>query len=150
MHHSRVCLEVALIFSEAYKYLVSRNQILQLLGHAGLRRIFASHGGATFGLANLDEDDDEEEDDSMEGGYGSMVGRRRRKRKASKVEFPKVPSEVGRELMDSGNFGSNEYYQDILRRKKQKPSRRILSRELGLDAIQDRRGNKLLSQVSRN
>ncbi|MCJ1393870.1 hypothetical protein MMC18_006746 [Xylographa bjoerkii] len=122
---------------------VSRNQILQLLGHAGLRRIFASHGGASFGLADLDEDDD---DDGMEGGYGSMVGRRRRKRKASKVEFPKVPSDVGRELMNSGNFGSNEYYQDILRRKKQKLARRILSRELGLDAVQDRRGNKLLSQ----
>ena len=126
---------------------MSRNQILQLLGHAGLRRIFANHGGATFGLANLDEDDDEV-DDGMEGGYGSMVGRRRRKRKTSKVEFPKVPSEVGRELMDSGLFGSNEYYRDVLRRKKQKLARKILSRELGLDIVQDRRGNKLLSQVS--
>ncbi|MCJ1404199.1 hypothetical protein MMC11_007424 [Xylographa trunciseda] len=124
---------------------VSRNQILQLLGHAGLRRIFASHGGASFGLADLDEDDDE--DDSIEGGYGSMVGRRRRKRKVSTVEFPKVPSDVGRELMNSGNFGSNEYYQDILRRKKQKLARRILSRELALDPLQNRRGDRLLSQL---
>ena len=76
-----------------------------------------------------------------------MVGRRRRKRKTSKVEFPKVPSDVGRELMNSGNFGSNEYYRDILRRKRQKLARRVMSRELGLDATQDKRGDRLISQV---
>ena len=128
--------------------LVSRNQILQLLGHAGLRRIFASHGGAGFGLADLGEDDDE--DNGIEGGYGSMVGRRRRRRKSPKAEFPKVPSSVGRELMDSGNFGSNEYYRDVLRRRKQKLASRVMSRELGLDSAHDKRGNKLLCQVSKS
>lgn len=131
---------------------VSRNQILQLLRHAGLRTIFASHGGARFGLAELNgvDDDDDDYDDDDDGGHGGMVGRRRRKRKTSKVDYPKVPSKVGQELMDSGNFGSNEYYRDILIRKKQKLAMRIMSRELGRDAVQDRRGNKLLSQVNTN
>ncbi|MCJ1473444.1 hypothetical protein MMC13_002095 [Lambiella insularis] len=124
---------------------VSRNQILQLLGHAGLRRIFASRGGTRSGLPELDGEESDD-DDGLEVGYGSTVGRRRRKCQASKVDFPEVPSVAGQELMNSGNFGFNECYRDILRRKKQKLGRRVLTRELGQDTAQDRRGNKLLSQ----
>ncbi|MCJ1245808.1 hypothetical protein MMC30_003012 [Trapelia coarctata] len=126
---------------------VSRDQILQLLGHTGLRRIFTSHGGAWLGLGSDEADDDEDDDDFTAGGYGAMLGRRRRRRRAATpVELPKVPSDVGRELMNSGTFGSNEYYQDILRNKKRKLARRVMSRELGVDTVQDKRANRLLLQ----
>ena len=63
------------------------------------------------------------------------------------VDFPKVPSDVGRVLMSSGNFGSNEYYQNILRKRKRKLALRLMARELGLDAVQDMTANRLVSQV---
>lgn len=129
---------------------VSRDQLFQLLGHTGLRRIFASHGGAWLGLGADEAEDDEDEDDVTVGGYGAMLGRRRRRRRAATpVNFPKVPSDVGRGLMCSGTFGSNEYYQDVLRKKKRKLARRVMHRELGSDTVQDKRLNKLLLQVSK-
>jgi NADH/NAD ratio-sensing transcriptional regulator Rex len=51
-------------------------------------------------------------------------------------------------LMDSGLFGSNEYYQDILRQRKQRLGRKLMSRELGVDQSQLRRDNQLISQVN--
>lgn len=79
-----------------------------------------------------------------------MLGRRRRRRRAATpVEFPKVPSDIGRELMNSGTFGSNEYYQDIVRKKKRKLARRVMSRELGLDTVHDKRISRLLLQASK-
>ena len=119
---------------------VSRNQILQLLGHAGLRRIFATRRQAGIIVENDDDED-------LAGGYGRFVGRHIRHRKSSKALYPPVPSKEGRRLMDSGTFGSNEYYRDMLRKRKQRLSRRLMSRELGLDSVQDRRGNRLISQV---
>jgi len=50
--------------------------------------------------------------------------------------------------MNSGTFGSNEYYQDILRKKKRKLGRRVISRELAVATVQDNRVNRLLLQVS--
>ena len=76
-----------------------------------------------------------------------MGGRRLRRRKGSKVAHTPGPSEEGRELMDSGTFGSSEYYRDILRKRKQRLARRLMSRELGLDAVQDRKAKHLMSQV---
>ena len=126
---------------------VSRNQILQLLGHTGLRRIFASHGGAWLGLGG-DAAEDEDDDDFTARGHGTMLGwGRRRRRAANSVEFPKVPSDVGRELMDSGTFGSNEYYKISLRKRKRKLARRVMSRELGNCTAQGKRANNLLLQV---
>lgn len=129
---------------------VSRDQILQLLGHTGLRRIFASHGGAWLGLGADEAEDDEDDNDVTVGGYGAMLGRRRRRRRAATpVDFPKVPSDIGRGLMNSGTFGSNEYYHDVLRKKKRKLAGRVMNRELGSDAVQDKRLNRLLLQVSK-
>lgn len=59
--------------------------------------------------------------------------------------FPKVPSEEGRKLMQSGVFGSNDY--DI--RPKKQIARRILEREIGMgDRMQRKRDHGVLAQVS--
>lgn len=59
--------------------------------------------------------------------------------------FPKVPSEEGRKLMQSGVFGSND---DDTQPKKQ-IARLILEREIGMgDRMQRKRDNGVLAQVS--
>ena len=84
----------------------------------------------------------------MEDGTATLLGRNRRRcKKTKKADFPKVPSDVGRGLMSSGNFGINENYQDILRKRKRKLARRLMTRELGLNAVQDKTANRLVSQV---
>lgn len=62
--------------------------------------------------------------------------------------FPKVPSEAGRELMDSGQFGANPPAWGHWARKDL--ARRILDRELGiLTPAEPRTSQKLIVQVSR-
>ena len=118
---------------------VSPNQIMQLLGHAGLRRIFANHGDSR---AAADEDEAEEEVDTS--GFGT---RRRRRTKRAKHPYPTVPSEEGTRLMRSGTFGCTEYYQDILMRKNKRLARRLLSRELGAERGQFGTQGRIISQV---
>lgn len=63
--------------------------------------------------------------------------------------FPKVPSEAGRELMDSGQFGANPSTSE--RSAKKALARRILDRELGIsNPAESRRNNKLIVQVREN
>ncbi|KAI9825987.1 MAG: hypothetical protein M1819_007488 [Sarea resinae] len=117
---------------------ITQGQIMRLLGgHSGFARILAQH--LPGGRAMLDE-----ENDDLEGGYGGLPGRRRRRPKA---ELPKVPSDTGRELMESGTFGSNEPFEGSFK-KKRKLSSRILNRELGLldNVSRQRTANKLISQ----
>ena len=111
-------------------------QILQLLGHAGLQRLFANHGASGVQAILTDDDD---------GTFG--VGRRRRRPRTSGPKFPKVPSEQGKKLMDSGTFGSNEYYHDLLRKRKPRLATRLMQRELGIDDSRLKRTNRLMSQV---
>ena len=127
--------------------LVSRNQILQLLGHAGLRRLFASHGTGGLRAVELD-DDDEDDDDGLEGVYGIRAGRWRRRSKPPKSKPPPVPSEEGRKLMNSGIFGSNDYYQDLLKKRKPQLHRRLMARELGTHAALSKRDNRMIAQVT--
>ncbi|KAF2965978.1 hypothetical protein GQX73_g7597 [Xylaria multiplex] len=56
--------------------------------------------------------------------------RMRRRRNQDPNRFPKVPSEKGRELMNSGTFGANDISSPL--RKKKQLARRILNRELGI------------------
>ena len=49
--------------------------------------------------------------------------------------------------MELGTFGQNEHYQDQLRMKKQRVSRILMERELGLKTEQVRRKNQAISQV---
>ncbi|KAL1634497.1 hypothetical protein SLS56_002190 [Neofusicoccum ribis] len=103
---------------------ITREQIMQLLGHAGLRRIFADHTSGR--RAPLDDDDDSETDNT---GYGGVGTRRRRGR--GRKAFEKVPSDEGRKLMASGTFGANDRPEDSYMRKK-KLAYRLMRRELGL------------------
>ena len=62
--------------------------------------------------------------------------------------FPKIPSEQGKELMDSGIYGSNEYFVDRRRKRKNNLSERLMWRKLGLEARgSSRRANRYLAQV---
>ncbi len=112
---------------------------MQLLGQAGLRRIFANHGDSR---AAADEDEAGEEVDTS--GFGT---RRRRRTKRAKHPYPAVPSEEGTRLMRSGTFGCTEYYQDILKKKNKRLARRLLSRELGAERGQFGTQGQIISQV---
>lgn len=119
---------------------VTRNQLLQLLGHAGLGRLFADHTGRRR-RPLLDDDDEDSEPDTGYGGVGP-----RRRRGLGRKAFQKVPSEEGRELMESGTFGTNDRSEDTLRRRK-KTAYRLMQRELGLGcAGRQKSVNRLISQ----
>jgi DDB1- and CUL4-associated factor 11 len=61
---------------------------------------------------------------------------------------PKVPSENGIALMNSGFYGNNPSYADEARRRKKKLATRIMWRELGIGAPGERRrDSRLVFQV---
>jgi WD repeat-containing protein 23 len=115
--------------------LVTRDQIMQLLGHEGIGRLFATTYANRASLnrnpraADIEDDDSEEEDEEAGNGYDPVVPRRRRNR--GRAAFQKVPSEQGRELMNAGNFGSSPRSEDTIKRKK-RLAYNIMRRELGL------------------
>ena len=117
---------------------VTSQQIIRLLGANGLRRMLQSHGLiGTRTLRGLD-------DNELEDGYGGL--RRRRTRDPNR--FPKVPSDVGKELMDSGIYGSRDGFVDVRRQRKTNLSQRLMWRKLGVEARgTQRRANQLIAQV---
>lgn len=117
--------------------------MMQLLGNAGLRRLFTNHRASELGASNADDDGE------IEDGYGGPTTGRKRRPKGAKQNFPPIPSEEGRKLMHSGIFGRNEYYEDILRKRKNRLSRSLMSRELGTNVDHPLRSNRLMSQVRR-
>ncbi|KAJ9302546.1 hypothetical protein DTO217A2_7267 [Paecilomyces variotii] len=110
---------------------VTSAQILQVLGANGLRRILQSHGLLGPGIDDEDDDDDEY---GVQMHYGFGFGRRRRRRQGPPEEvYPKVPSEVGRELMMSGHYGNNPDYVDDLKKRKKRLATKLMWRELGIE-----------------
>ncbi|KAI1140651.1 WD40 repeat-like protein [Hypoxylon sp. FL0543] len=95
--------------------LVSRRQVLDFLRRSNL-------GHLVFGNGDSNGESDDED-------Y-SPFGYRRRPRAMDPDRFPKVPSEKGRELMNSGTFGASSIYSRI--KTKKQLARRILDRELGM------------------
>ena len=116
---------------------------MQLLGHAGLRRIFANHRAGGSGITLQLDDGNEILDD----GFGGLATRRRRRDKGSRKKFPPVPDEEGRKLMDGGVFGCNEYYRDITRKRNTRLARKLMSRELGTVRGHSTRAATAISQV---
>ncbi|KAF2741556.1 WD40 repeat-like protein [Polyplosphaeria fusca] len=110
---------------------ITRDHITQLLSHPGMGRIFTSgftqSGNVRF-LADDEEDEDNDEEDTEE---DPVASRTRRRRGIGRAAFQKVPSDEGRELMNSGTFGSNPRPQDTMKRKK-KLAYNVMQRELGL------------------
>lgn len=113
---------------------------MQLLGHAGLRRIFANHRAGGSGITlQLDE--------GLDDGLGGLPTRRGPRANGSSNKFPRVPSEEGKKLMDGGVFGSNEYYRDTTRKRNTRLARKLMSRELGTGRGQSTRTSSAISQV---
>ena len=113
---------------------------MQLLSHAGLRIPLDAHIASRSGAPNVDDED-------LEDGYGGLGTRRKRRLKGVKEKFPTIPDDDGRILMNTGTFGENEYYKDILRKRKPLLATRLMRRELGIDRYSSTRTNKLISQV---
>ncbi|KAJ4507583.1 hypothetical protein HRR83_004163 [Exophiala dermatitidis] len=98
------------------------------------------------------DDEDDEDDMILEGSgpFGSLHGRRRRRRpKPPEDRFPKVPSDNGRALMNSGLYGSRDDFVDILRKRRRTVAERLMWRRLGVDGRSSmRRQNRLIAQDS--
>ncbi|KIW78251.1 hypothetical protein Z517_08085 [Fonsecaea pedrosoi CBS 271.37] len=96
---------------------------------------------------NLFADDDDDDDDEPYD-YGGFSRRRRVQRQKPKGDrFPKVPSEAGKALMNSGAYGCRDTYLDIRRKRRRTVSERLLWRRLGLEARSTmRRQNNLIAQ----
>ena len=110
---------------------------MQLLGHAGLRQIFANHWAGGSGITLQLDDRNQVLDD------GFRLGSARRRRR----EFPPVPSGEGKKLMDGGFFGSNDYYRDITRKTNTRLARKLMCRELGAGSSLSTRTVSAISQV---
>ncbi|KAI9703290.1 MAG: hypothetical protein M1836_007856 [Candelina mexicana] len=121
---------------------ITPTQIRQLLGQYGLDRIYVQHAGAARGIP-ADADGG-----GLLGGFGGLGAlRRRRPKPGSGNSYPKVPSEVGQKLMDSGEFGVNDGYKRNPKRRSTKLFRKLLSRELGLESGgRERTANRRLVQ----
>lgn len=119
---------------------VSRTQLMQLIGHAGLQSLFTNHNTAHAEAFGPDD-----EDTDLDDGYGGFGNRRPRPRGA-KTKPPSVPSEEGRKLMDSGTFGTSISSQ-ISPKMKTQLARSLMSRELGVGRVNSVTTNKLLSHV---
>lgn len=117
------------------------------MGAARLLRILASSrlvGG--LGGQGLGDDDD---DDDIQGWGFRGLRPRARPDPPDPNRFPKVPSEEGRKLMDSGAFGKVEpvWTSLDLSKRKKRLARRILERELGLgDGVQRKINQGMMMQ----
>lgn len=100
--------------------LVSAAELFRFLGSEGLRRILPTHriSGLRFYL-----------DENGNDVYGGTIYRRRGSRTGEHL-LPKIPSHAGRELMYSGDYGSNLHYVDKIKRRNERLSTRLMWREL--------------------
>lgn len=125
--------------------------ILLILRYAGQRqhrlfqRLLASgQFGRLFNLTQAGVIADEDDDDDS-------PYRRRMRRRPDPNRFPKVPSDNGIELMNSGIFGLNEAHKDQAGdlHSRKRLARRILDRELATpDHVHQRLNHRLMAQVS--
>lgn len=112
---------------------------MQLLGQQGLGRIYVQHAGAARGTRYGDNEDGF-------GGFG--MGRPRRPKNRTMNDYPKVPSEAGRNLMASGTFGNRGGYDSASTNRKVRLSRKLLRRELGLEnGSRQKTANRSIAQV---
>lgn len=92
----------------------------------------------------LDADLDDDDEDYM----GPFRERRRRRRPTQPNQFPKVPSDEGIELMGEGQFGTDPYFVDRLKKRKSVFAEELMWREIGVDSYGVRkRAGQALSQV---
>ncbi|KAJ4286293.1 hypothetical protein N0V90_013327 [Kalmusia sp. IMI 367209] len=130
---------------------ISGGQIIQLLNGPNIRQLFRTRDlliGALRGRGIfIADDDDDEGDDGGEGSTGYDPVRPPWRRKgAGSAAFEKVPSEAGKELMNSGVFGTNHRPEDTIKRSNRLSSQ-IMRRELGLGSNgRQRNASRLMRQ----
>jgi WD repeat-containing protein 23 len=107
---------------------------MRIVRRPGLQRIFAAH------VADRRDFEDEDDDDDWTP-WARRI--RRRSARTEPIEFEKVPSEQGRDLMMNGGFGDNDRPVDRIQRKK-KLAHRLMKRELGLGSNGQRRAQNSL------
>jgi len=129
-------------------------EINQLLGSDGpLRRLLLSRyrlispSGHNLFDDDDDDDNDDDDDDYESSLFAGLHRRRRRRPKPHGERFPKVPSDAGKGLMNSGVYGGRDDDVDLRRKRRRTVSERLLWRRLGTDARSSlRRQNHLLAQ----
>lgn len=122
---------------------IRQRRLMQLLRNSEVGRLF-----------RLTEDDFDDDDDN-DGDFNPRW-RRTRRHRPDPNRFPKIPSDEGTELMNSGIFGSNEAHTVTSNDrnsigKKKKLALRILDRELAIESPAKQRLNqRLMAQVGRS
>jgi WD repeat-containing protein 23 len=127
-----------------------RRQVMRLLAASEIGRLFHAT------VEDVDFDDDDDNEDELDEDNILFTLRRPRPGRRPRPDpnrFPKVPSDKGTELMNSGVFGSNEIQtvktgdtNNISKRKKL--ARRILDRELATEIYAKQKVNqRLMAQV---
>lgn len=107
-------------------------------------RILAQAQLGLFVRPGRGADDDDMDDDDDEYNHRN----RRRRRSLDPNRFPKVPSEKGQQLMESGEFGGSEVQSVNTIKSRKTLARRILDRELALEnGPRERANQRLMSQV---
>lgn len=130
--------------SECVLIMKTGARMLRLLNARGLQALLRSHGLFAGGAYIVRGGGDDDEEDVF--GYRST--RYQRRQRAAQHPPPKVPSENGIALMNSGFYGNNPSYADETRRRKKKLATRIMWRELGIGALGERRRDtRLVFQV---
>lgn len=102
-------------------------RLIQQTGAGGLERLLGA-------IQNADDDN-----------IGFPGFRVRTRRDPFVSEFPEVPSSYGRQLMESGVFGTHERHANRIRKKK-KLAARIMRRELGLESPGGQRSSTNLAR----
>jgi DDB1- and CUL4-associated factor 11 len=129
-------LQILLLISQ-FAVARTRRRVLRLLQNSEIGRIFR--------FAPDDDDEDEDED------WNPRWARRRQRPDPNR--FPKIPSDAGTELMNSGLFGANPAQAITSREKlslgkKKKLAWRIMERELAVgNFATEKLNNRLLAQV---
>jgi WD repeat-containing protein 23 len=100
-----------------------------LLASTGLREILYPNGWPH----GPERDEFGEVEDYDEEVLAHLIGRRGGRRKP-KFVWPKVPSDAGTKLMASGHFGTNPYYVDRIKKRKEFFATNLMRRELGVDS----------------
>lgn len=143
------------LLREPHFYAFLQNLLLIILGLtvARQRRLLHILRNTQFGRllrisdAGLEDEDDDDAD------FNPNRGSRRRRRILDPDRFPKVPSEKGAELMNSGAFGADPAYSVTSNDrnslgKKKKLALRILERELAIQSpARQKLNQRLMAQV---
>jgi WD repeat-containing protein 23 len=113
-----------------HSYTVERSEIFQLLATTGLREMLYSNGWPH----GTERDEFGEVEDYDEDVLSHLIGRRAGRRRRPEFVWPKIPSDAGTKLMASGHFGTNPYYVDRIKKRKEVFATNLMRRELGVDS----------------